>query len=83
MTAHAMAGERERCLSRGMNGYISKPVNEDELFKLISGFGLKENKNNELKIQEIIPVYQYIDLNYMKSVSNGDQDFERTVTKQF
>ncbi|UPQ76067.1 hybrid sensor histidine kinase/response regulator [Chryseobacterium nepalense] len=83
MTAHAMAGERERCLSRRMNGYISKPVNEDELFKLISGFGLKENKNNELKIQETIPVYQYIDINYMKSVSNGDQDFERTVTKQF
>lgn len=83
MTAHALAGERERCMSRGMNEYISKPIKEDELFKLISNFGLKENEKAETKTEEIVSNYELIDLTYLKSISNGDKDFERTVTQQF
>ena len=34
-TAHAFAGEREKCLQNGMNEYISKPLNEEELLRLL------------------------------------------------
>jgi CheY-like chemotaxis protein len=35
MTAHAMKGDRERCLQAGMNDYTSKPINPKELFEKI------------------------------------------------
>jgi PAS domain S-box-containing protein len=35
MTAHAMVGDRQRCLEAGMDGYISKPVHPHEMFEAI------------------------------------------------
>jgi two-component system, sensor histidine kinase and response regulator len=35
MTAHAMKGDRERCLEAGMDSYISKPLNPERLYEVI------------------------------------------------
>ncbi|HEV2489825.1 MAG TPA: response regulator, partial [Candidatus Acidoferrales bacterium] len=38
MTAHAMKGDRERCLSCGMDDYITKPVQAKELFAMLEKY---------------------------------------------
>jgi two-component system, sensor histidine kinase and response regulator len=37
MTAHAMSGDRERCLQAGMDGYVAKPLRPDELLAVVDG----------------------------------------------
>jgi two-component system sensor histidine kinase/response regulator len=37
LTADAMVGDRDRCLQAGMDGYVSKPIDPDQLFEVIGG----------------------------------------------
>ena len=39
MTAHAMEGDRERCLAAGMDGYIAKPIQAEDLMDAIENLG--------------------------------------------
>jgi two-component system, sensor histidine kinase and response regulator len=38
LTAHALSGERERCMAQGMDGYIAKPFKAHELFATVEGW---------------------------------------------
>ena len=48
VTAHAMKGDRERCLAGGMDGYVSKPIRPDALFseleRLVPSFAPETTK---------------------------------------
>lgn len=84
MTAHALAGEKEKCISYGMNEYISKPINIEKLYSLLKQFAQIKTKpltNDSSNYSE--KSYHYISLNYMKEVSGGDTGYEKDVTMQF
>jgi signal transduction histidine kinase/CheY-like chemotaxis protein/HPt (histidine-containing phosphotransfer) domain-containing protein len=74
MTAHALAGERERCIGVGMDDYISKPLNEDLLYKLINKYAHSTISGKTATV---------INMEYLHSLSNGDKMFERNMIQAF
>ena len=47
MTAHAMKGDRERCLAAGMDGYIPKPLEPKLLFEFVDQFGAEASSRRK------------------------------------
>ena len=73
MTAHALAGEKEKCIGVGMDDYISKPINEQQLYNLIHKYA-KIFSDDDVAV---------IDREYLRSLSKGDEAFEKNMMKAF
>ena len=55
MTAHAMVGDRDRCLASGMDDYISKPINATDLFAAIERVMLSASQTPLAQINQSCP----------------------------
>lgn len=75
MTAHAMVGEKEKCLQLGMNDYVSKPIKETVLYNIIA--------RNAQNIPEKTESAHQINLNYLSQLSGNDKEFEKEILNQF
>lgn len=67
MTAYALQGDRDRCLAAGMDGYIAKPIKEDDLCRVIGqmAFGRSDQELLQVVIEQpeiVLPAEQEPDL---------------------
>jgi len=82
ITAHALVGDREKCIEAGMNEYISKPVIAKEIVLLIDRL-LKIDQVNVKAETEEKKGSGLFDFERLKQISLGDPVFEKDLLGDF
>jgi len=61
LTAHALKGDREKCLAATMNDFVTKPINQQDLFQAIARFAMVNPQDRasdstmDMAVEQILP----------------------------
>ena len=84
MTAHAMKGDREKCLAAGMDDYISKPVKPKELLEMVERWAGKQVLHPLMSNDKPRdPISSPVDIKHLQEITGGDSAFEREIAALF
>ena len=78
ITAHALKGDKEKCIEAGMNDYISKPIISDNLIRMMDKWLNVNAVSNNLSIKKSNYIMEDIfDFDHLEKMSIGDLEFQK------
>lgn len=94
ITAHAMKGDKERCLASGMDGYVAKPIRQTDLHEALARFGnlaeanldftdnVPNGEGDEVTFQPSAESEPLIDWDVARAAVTNDEDLLRLVIQE-
>ena len=77
MTAHALAGEKEKCIEQGINDYLPKPFTEADLLRKLARWLAYTSETNTVTEEPVT------DLSFLRKQTGGDENVIKEMAAMF
>ena len=84
ITAHALKGDKDKCINAGMNDYVSKPIRAEELIRMIDYWlGIGESSGERIDVPVSAPNEVVFDFEHLQRMSLGNENFKKDLLKTY